>query len=58
MSKLSFHASLTSFFLYRSLHHLAAMVKTRLEAIPRSLAVRYWHRAVLGLFGYLCYELL
>ena len=40
----------------KSLSHLANMVGTRLAAIPRSVAVRYWHQAVLGLYGYLYYE--
>ena len=40
----------------KSLSHVAEMVRSRLASIPRSVAVRYWHHAVLGLFGYLYYE--
>ena len=40
----------------KSLRHIADMVGQRLSAIPKSVAVRYWHRAVLGLYGYLYYE--
>ena len=40
----------------KSLSHVAEMVRSRLAAIPRSVAVRYWHHAVLGLYGYLYYE--
>ena len=32
------------------------MVSQRLAQIPRSVAARYWHSAVLGLYGYLYYE--
>ena len=32
------------------------MVGTRLAAIPRSVVTRYWHQAILGLYGYLYYE--
>ena len=40
----------------KSLSNVASIVGTRLAAIPRSVAVRYWHQAVLGLYGYLYYE--
>ena len=40
----------------RSLSKIADMVGTRLSQIPRSVAVRYWHHAVLGLYGYLYFE--
>ena len=40
----------------KSLTHIAEIVRSRLASIPRSIAVRYWHHAVLGLFGYLYYE--
>ena len=40
----------------KSLSHIADIVRNRLTSIPRSVAVRYWHHAVLGLFGYLYYE--
>ncbi len=29
------------------------MVGEKLAQIPKSVAVRYWHRAVLSLYGYL-----
>ena len=32
------------------------MVEARLAAIPRSVKVRYWHYAVLGLYSYLYFE--
>ena len=32
------------------------MVGQRLAQIPRSVTARYWHHAVLSLFGYLFYE--
>ena len=38
------------------LSHVADMVGRRLAAIPRSVAVRYWRQAVLGLYGYLFFE--
>ena len=44
------------FTLYRSLTHIADMVGYRLSQIPRAVAKRYWHHAVLGLYGYLYYE--
>ena len=40
----------------KSLRHIADMVATRLAAIPRAVAIRYWHRAVLSLYGYLYFE--
>ena len=40
----------------KSLSNIANMVRTRLSAIPRSIAVRYWHHAVLNLYGYLYFE--
>ena len=40
----------------KSLRHVADMVATRLSAIPRAVAVRYWHHAVLNLYGYLYFE--
>ena len=40
----------------RSLTHIANMVGTRLESIPRSVAIRYWHQAVLNLYGYTYFE--
>ena len=40
----------------KSLSNLANMVGTRLAAIPRSAAIRYWHAVVPSLFGYLYYE--
>ena len=40
----------------KSLSHVANMVGTRLASISRSVAVRYWHHAVLGLYGYLYFE--
>ena len=42
--------------LCRSLTNLADMVGTKLAAIPRSVIIRYWHSAVLSLYGYLYYE--
>ena len=35
----------------KGLTNVANMVGTRLAAIPRSVAVRYWHHAVLHLCG-------
>ena len=32
------------------------MVGERLAAIPREVRIRYWHHAVLGLYGYLYYQ--
>ena len=32
------------------------MVAARLKAIPRSVAVRYWHAILLNLYGYLYFE--
>lgn len=40
----------------KSLSHIADMVGKRLKEIPRSLAARYWHKAVLEHFGYLAFE--
>ena len=40
----------------RALSDIADMVGARLASIRRSVRVRYWHRAVLGLFGYLYFE--
>ena len=40
----------------KSLTNVANMVGARLAAIPRSVAVRYWHHAAANLFGYLYYE--
>ena len=40
----------------KSLMHVANMVAERLSAIPRSVAIRYWHHAILGLYGYLYFE--
>ena len=47
---------LTLYFTLRSLTHLADMVASKLAEIPRSVAVRYWHHAILALYGYLYYE--
>ena len=40
----------------KSLSHLANMVGTRLASIPRPVRVRYFHHAVLRLYGYLYFE--
>ena len=40
----------------KNLSSIANMVAKRLAAIPRSVAVRYWHHAVLHLFSYLYFE--
>ena len=40
----------------KSLSNIAEMVEKRLSEIPKSVAIRYWHHAVLGLYGYLYYE--
>ena len=40
----------------KSLALLANMVARRLAAIPRSVAVRYWHQAVLHHYGALFFE--
>ena len=40
----------------KSLSNLANMVGVRLASIPRSVRIRYWHAAVLGLYGYLYFE--
>ena len=40
----------------KSLKNLVDMVATRLKAIPRSVAIRYWHHTVLALYGYLYFE--
>jgi len=32
------------------------MVGTRLAAIPKATRIKYWHHAVLGLYGYLYFE--
>ena len=42
--------------LSRSLQNIAEMVSAKLAAIPRSVAVRYWHHAALNLYGYLFFE--
>ena len=42
--------------IYRSLRHVADMVGARLATIPQSVRVRYWHNAVLNLYGYLYFE--
>ncbi len=40
----------------KSLSNVAQMVAQRLSGIPRSTAIKYWHHAVLGHYGYLCME--
>ena len=40
----------------KALSNLANMVGARLAAIPRTEAIRYWHHAVLHLYGYLYFE--
>ena len=40
----------------KSLSNLADIVSSRLKEIPRSVAIRYWHHIILGLFGYLYFE--
>ena len=40
----------------KSLSHVAQMVERRLSSIPRSVACRYCHHAILGHFGSLCFE--
>lgn len=40
----------------KSLSHIADMVGKRLSDIPRSVAISYWHHALQGHYGYLCYE--
>ena len=40
----------------RSLAGIADMVGERLKQIPRSVRVRYWHRAVLNLYKYMYFE--
>ena len=40
----------------KSLTHIVEMVNKRLSEIPQSVAIRYWHHAVLNHFGYLCFE--
>ena len=40
----------------KSLRHVAEIVRSRLAPIPRSVAMRYWRHAVLGLYGYLYFE--
>ena len=40
----------------KNLSNIADMVSNRLAAIPRSVRIRYWHRAVLNLFAYLYFE--
>ena len=44
------------FLIYRSLRYIADMVGARLATIPQSVRVRYWHNAVLNLYGYLYFE--
>ena len=36
--------------------HIADMVGRRLVGIPQSVRVRYWHHAVLNLYGYLYFQ--
>ena len=40
----------------RSLSKIADMVGSKLKNIPRSVIIRYWHHAVLSLYGYLYFE--
>ena len=40
----------------KSISNVAQLVEKRLAAIPRTVAVKYWHHAVLGHYSYLCYE--
>ena len=40
----------------KSLSNVAQIVEQRLAAIPRSVAIKYWHHATLGHYGYLSYE--
>ena len=40
----------------RSLTNVANMVGARLAAIPRSVAIKYWHHIVPSLYAYLYYE--
>ena len=40
----------------KALTNIVEMVAKRLSNIPKSVAVRYWHHAVLNHYGYLCFE--
>ena len=40
----------------KSLTNIVGMVETRLSEIPRSVGIRYWHHAILGLYSYLYFE--
>jgi len=40
----------------KGLNNIAEMVIKRLKAIPRSVAIRYWHHAIEGHYRYLCFE--
>jgi hypothetical protein len=56
VSDFSYIHHIASSSLFRSLTLLADMVMEKLQKIPRSVAIRYWHHAVLHLYGYLCFE--
>ena len=40
----------------KSISNVAQMVEKKLAAIPRAVAIKYWHHAILGHFGYLGFE--
>ena len=40
----------------KSLSNIADFVEKRLAEVPKSVAIRYWHCAVLGLYRYMYYE--
>ena len=40
----------------KSLSNIADMVGKRLAEIPQATRIRYWHRSVLSLYGYLYFE--
>ena len=40
----------------KSLTYIVEMVAKRLAEIPQSVAIRYWHHAVLNHYSYLCFE--
>ena len=40
----------------KSLSHIADIVAKKLAEIPRSVTMRYWHHAIVNLYGYLYME--
>ena len=47
---------LTAIFLFKALHNVGDIIGERLNQIPRSTTIRYWHHACLQLFHYLYFK--